>query len=193
MTFRRPPPFAAWQHRGARDGFEVAFLHADRDGYRVEGATTAVEDGAAWAVRYAIALSRDWRTRSARVVSRSAAGERELTLEASAAGGWRIDGASAPALVGCLDVDLESSALTNAFPVHRLNLAIGREAEAPAAYVRALDLEVERLEQRYVRRDDEAARQRFGYSAPRFDFACELVYDAYGLVLDYPGIAARAA
>jgi hypothetical protein len=101
-------------------------------------------------------------------------------------GRWRVNGAAAPALDGCLDLDLESSAMTNALPVHRLQLEVGEHAEAPAAYVRAVDLTVERLEQRYVRLDDDGGRQRYRYSAPRFRFECELVYDEHGLVLDYP-------
>jgi hypothetical protein len=96
-------------------------------------------------------------------------------------------------LDGCLDVDLESSSLTNAFPVHRLGLEVGELAEAPAAYVRALDLSVERLEQRYLRLDDDGERQRYVYTAPAFEFECELSYDEFGLILEYPGIAVRAA
>jgi hypothetical protein len=190
----RLPPYAAWRHRDARDGFEVAFLRRDGDGYAVHGTTTAVEDGAAWAVRYAIRLGPDWATRSARVVCRSAAGRREATLAATGPGRWLVDGAAAPAVDGCLDVDLESSALTNAFPVHRLALGEGQEADAPAAYVRALDLGVERLEQRYVRLpDDGSDGPRYAYRAPAFGFECLLQYDACGLVLDYPGIAVRVA
>jgi hypothetical protein len=52
---------------------------------------------------------------------------------------------------------------------------------------------VERLEQHYVRLADDGGRQRYRYTAPRFDFECELLYDESGLVLDYPGIAVRAA
>jgi hypothetical protein len=89
-------------------------------------------------------------------------------------------------------VDLESSSLTNAFPVRRLGLPPGGRAEAPAAYVRALDLHVDRLEQRYVRIDDGTGLERYDYASPAFDFRCELVYDQAGLVIDYPGIAARA-
>lgn len=132
------PAFAAWRHRHAGAGFDVVFLHPDGSGRRIEGATTAVEDGEAWLVRYRITLDSDWTTRSARVVGQSAAGVREATLEADGAGRWRINGAAAPVLDGCLDVDLESSALTNAFPVHRLGLEIGEQAQAPAAYVRAV-------------------------------------------------------
>jgi hypothetical protein len=193
MPFRAPPAFAAWQHRDARAGFEVVFLRMDGGGYRVEGATTAVEDGEAWVVQYSIGLDFGWTTRSARVVGRSPRGASEVSLDGDGAGRWQINDAAAPEFDGCLDVDLESSALTNAFPVQRLGLEVGQRAEAPAVYVRAADLNLERLEQRYVRLDDDQHRQRYVYSAPRFAFECELLYDAYGLVLDYPGIAVRAA
>ena len=46
---------------------------------------------------------------------------------------------------------------------------------------------VERLEQRYLRLDDDGERRRYHYTSPRFGFECELGYDASGLVLDYPG------
>lgn len=192
MPFRELPASAAWQHQEARDGFEVVFLHDD-DGYRLDGDTAAIEDGEAWAVQYVINLTPSWLTRSAWLSGRSAPGAHELTLEADGGGSWRINGVPAPHLDGCLDVDLESSSLTNALPVHRLGLEIGQEADAPAAYVRAVDLSVERLEQRYVRLQDAGNGQRYRYTAPRFGFECELSYDEAGLVLDYPGIATRAA
>ncbi|HEY3943591.1 MAG TPA: putative glycolipid-binding domain-containing protein [Solirubrobacteraceae bacterium] len=192
MSFRDPPRSAAWRHRDARDGFEVVFVHPQHDGYRFEGGTAAVEDGAAWVVDYALILSAGWLSRRAEVSGRSASGTQKLRLEADGAGRWRTNGAVAPHLDGCLDVDLESSALTNAIPVQRLGLEIGQEADAPAAYVRALDLSVERLDQRYVRLDDDDGRQRYHYAAPGFGFECQLLYDEFGLVLDYPGIALRA-
>jgi uncharacterized protein len=184
---------AAWQHRDARVGFEVVFLHWDGAGCRAEGTTTAVEDGEAWSVQYCIRLDSEWRARSARVVGWSAGGMREVGLEGDGGGRWWIDGRTAPELGGCLDVDLESSAMTNAFPVRRLRLGTGERAEAPAVYVRAADLAIERLEQRYARLADGEHGQRYAYAAPRFAFECELSYDVHRLVLDYPGIAVRAA
>jgi uncharacterized protein len=193
MAFSDLPRFAAWHHRDAREGFEAVFLRSSGDGFRLEGHTVAVEDEEAWAVEYAISVDAGWVTRGATVIGRSAAGRREVAIESDGAGRWRIDGERAAHLDGCLDVDLESSSATNALPVHRLDLAVGERAEAPAAYVRALDLSVERLEQRYLRLDDEVLRQRYDYSAPRFEFRAQLVYDESGLVIDYPGIAVRAA
>ena len=192
MPFVAPPAAAAWQHRDARSGFEVAFFQLRDDGCRIEGSTAAVEDGAAWIVEYEILLDAAWTTRSARVSGRSASGSRLVALDADGAGSWRVNGMPAPHLEGCLDVDLESSAVTNALPVHRMGLGIGRRAAAPAAYVRALQLTVERLEQTYARLPDDGPHQRYDYAAPVFDFACQLAYDESGLLLDYPGIAVRA-
>jgi hypothetical protein len=191
MAFRRLPPSAAWRHRDARDGFEVVFPRSDAGGQHLEGVTTATENGHAWAVHYAINVDSAWRTRSAVVVGWSARGRRELRLETDGHGAWRVDGTPAPELAGCLDVDMESSVVTNTLPVHRLGLEVGEGADAPAAFVRALDLAVERLEQRYLRTADEAGRSVYAYAAPRFDYTGRLEYDVHGLLLDYPGIAER--
>jgi hypothetical protein len=129
----------------------------------------------------------------ARVSSRTAAGQTEVLLESDGDGHWIVDGKVSTEIEGCFDVDLESSALTNALPIHRLHLQIGERAEAPAAYVRASALSVVRLEQSYVRAHDALDRLQFDYEAPAFDFRCRLEYDDRGLVLNYPGIASRSA
>jgi hypothetical protein len=185
------PPSAAWRHVGARNGFEALFARAGVGGYRFEGSTSAVEDGEAWVVEYGIAVDTDWVTRSAHIVGRSVRGRRDLRLERDDAGEWRVNGALDSRLRGCVEIDLEASVATNALPVRRLGLQVGQVAEPPAVYVRALDLSVERLEQRYLRLDDEHALQRYEYGAPRFDYVGQLVYDARGLLLDYPGLAER--
>jgi len=185
------PTTAAWRHLDARVGFEVLFLRSEADGYHFEGHSTAVEDGEAWAVSYTITLDTSWSTRSAHIVGRSELGAREVRLEMDGTGAWRVDGFLAPQLAGCMDVDLEASAFTNAFPVHRLGLGVGESADAPAAYVRAVGLGVERLEQRYTRLEDEAGHSRYDYESPSVDFRAVLVYDEHGLVLEYPGLAVR--
>lgn len=180
----------AWQHRGARDGFEVAFVRQIADGYAFRGCTTAVEDGHAWVVRYAITLGRDWLTKSASITTRTATREQEMALVADGKGSWSVDGVGSLQLAGCLDVDLEASLLTNAFPVHRLRLSVGQDAQAPAVYVR-VDGAVERLEQRYRRGCDHDHGERYDYSAPAFHVRCQLDYDDRGFVLDYPGLGTR--
>jgi hypothetical protein len=187
------PPAAAWRLIDAHVGFEVLFPRGERDELRMEGQSTGVEEGEAWAVRYAIGLDAGWATRSAHVTGLSEAGAHEVRIEGDGKGDWRVDGRPAPELSGCLDVDLEGSACTNAFPVRRLALEVGQRAEAPAVYVRAPDLRVERLEQQYERLADDGERTRYDYASPAFGFTCVLVYDRHGLALDYPGIAVRVA
>lgn len=191
MTFTGLPSAAAWRHQHARDGFEVAFFSPVPDGCVIRGSTVAVEADELLAVRYRIDVTPDWLTRRVEAASLSRDGEMTVVLEHDGAGNWQVDGVSAPHLFGCLDVDFESSALTNALPVRRLGLAVSAQADAPAAYVRAVDLAVERLDQEYLRLSD-AEGERYLYRAPAFEFTCELAYDGAGLVTSYPGIAVRA-
>jgi uncharacterized protein len=193
VTFQPPPPTAAWRHEEARSGFEVVWFQRLPTGWGVDGHAAAVEGGQTWAVEYAIELDAQWRTRWARIGGRAGTGAREVELEADGEGHWLVDGTPAPHLDGCLDVDLEASAMTNAFPVHRLGLAVGADASAPAVYVRALDLAVERLEQDYTRVPTDTPGHAYDYAAPAFTFSARLTYDPSGLVLTYPGLATRAA
>jgi hypothetical protein len=186
------PLIAAFRHRDAREGFEVVSVTVGRTDVRAHGQTAAVEDGQAWSVRYVITLDEAWHTRHAQVWGLSAMGERDVIVEIDGAGRWRVNGHLRPDLDGCLDVDLESSAWTNMIPVRRMGLGVGEAAEAPAVYLRAVDLTVERLEQTYRRLPSDDGLQRYDYRAPAFDFESRLVYDEAGLLLDYPGIASRA-
>jgi uncharacterized protein len=192
MEFNPLPSSAAWRHVDAREGFEALFVTSDGGSRRLAGHTAAVEEGEAWVVRYEIEVDDHWATRTARVWGWSGSGERTVEVEADGAGAWSINGSALPELDGCFDLDLESSACTNTLPVHRLGLEIGDRADAPAVYVRALGLEVERLDQSYQRVADDGARQCYDYRSPTFDFEAYLVYDESGLVLEYPGIAARS-
>ena len=190
----RPPATASWRHNGLRSGFEAAYFTNEVNGLLIEGTTVGLQDGATWVVSYEVHVDLAWRTRVARITIRTSSGSIDRHLEADAVGHWLIDGEEADHLTGCLDVDLESSAMTNALPVHRLALARGERASAPAAYVRLPDASIERLEQRYTRIEGQPdGRDCYEYHAPVFDFRCVLVYDEAGLVLDYPGIAVRTS
>ena len=192
MTFAELPSWAAWIHRGARSGLEIARIACRPDGLVVEGVTVATEDGESWQVDYRLVLDLEGRSRSATVTSQSSGLDAGVELTCDERGRWWANGHHVAQVDGCADVDLGSSALTNAFPVRRLGLRTGDTADAPAVYVRAPDLVVERLDQRYRRLLDEGHTARYEYMAPRFDFACTIRYDETGLVLDYPGIAVRA-
>jgi uncharacterized protein len=189
MSWTALPATAAWTHSGAQTGFEVAWFDSGEGGAVLTGCTAATDERGAWAVEYEIRVDGAWRTRAARVRGRSAGGIRTVELTTDGEGRWAVDGAPAPHLDGCFDIDLESSAVTNTLPVHRLALRPGERGASPAAWVRAADLAVERLAQDYLF----VGNRNFDYAAPSEDFTARLVYDDSGLVLEYPGIAARSA
>lgn len=191
MSLDPLPTAGAWRHVGLRDGFEVAFFESNDKGYEIRGHTTAVEEDQPWVVQYLITLDRDFLTQTARISGWSTTSRSTLRIECDSAGKWSVNGTRRSDLDGCLDLDLESSAVTNTIPVHRLNLPVGTAADVPAAYVRAHDLKVERLEQRYERTRENDGLE-YDYEAPQFSFQCRLSYDSSGLIVMYPGIAVRA-
>ncbi len=129
----------------------MVLITLEDSGFRFDGHSAAVEGGEAWVVRYAISLDEHWITKSAHIWGWSTSGVHEVRLDSNGSGQWQIDGSPAPEYDGCFDIDLESSSCTNTIPVHRLRLAVGQSADAPATFVRAIDLGIERLEQRYLR------------------------------------------
>ncbi|MFC6159893.1 putative glycolipid-binding domain-containing protein [Kribbella jiaozuonensis] len=186
MQLKSMPRAASWTHVDVRVGFEVLFV----DGHRLRGRTSAREGESTWYVGYEIDVDDEWQTRTVRATNSTATGEREVVLERSTSG-WIVGGVARPDLDGCDDVDFESSAVTNTLPIHRQPFVLGETFEVPAAFVQADDLSVIRLEQRYTLLRSDEDRHVFHYESSTFDFVCELVYDASGLVLDYPGIAVR--
>jgi uncharacterized protein len=181
------PAVAAWRLLEAHEGFEVAHFTSGPDRLRISGTSVGVEAARAWSFRYDVEIAADWH--ASRGTIRSADGGR-LTLEADGPGRWLVDGIHDSALDGCLDIDLEGSALTNTAAVHRLGLDVDDDAPAPAVYVRTNTLAVERLDQTY-RRVAAADGYAFEYVSPGFDYRASLTFGTDGLVEDYPGIARR--
>jgi hypothetical protein len=191
VRLKAPPAGASWNHVGARAGFEVAFFHEVSAGHRLAGHTTALESSALWSVGYDVTVDHSWRTVTVHASNLTAVGEQRLTLVRDAVGSWAVNGESRPEFAGCFDVDFESSAATNTLPLHRHEFVEGVSVDVPAVFVRADDLRVERLEQRYTLIEAVPERLLFHYESPTFEFACDLRYDRAGLVVEYPGIATR--
>ena len=178
------PRFAAWRFVDAVEGFEVVYTGRGE----LRGHTSAVENGKPYAVHYSIRFDEGWRTRQVLLSTDTVAGVLEVKLASDGAGSWAVNDQARPDLDGLVDIDLEASACTNTFPVHRLPLAVGETVRAPAVYVQALDLTVRRLDQTYRRLDAD----RFHYTSEG-GFEAVLRYDDSGLIVDYPGIAVRFA
>lgn len=178
------PRFAAWRFVDAVEGFEVVYTAPGE----LRGHTSAVANGKPYAVLYRIRFDEEWRTREVLVSADTVAGALEVKLASDGAGSWTVNDQPRPDLDGLVDIDLEASACTNTFPVHRLHLAAGETVRTPAVYVQALDLIVRRLDQTYRRLDAD----RFHYTSEG-GFEAVLRCDDNGLIVDYPGIAVRFA
>jgi hypothetical protein len=186
------PPVASWRHGNSRVGFEACSFLPSGGGWAMSGSTTAVEANEVWWVAYEIKVDASWATRDAVITAKCGTRPlRTIVIEGDGEGHWRIDGFANPQFDGCLDVDLESSAMTNALPIRRLSPAVGGSVTAAAVYVRVEGLTVERLEQRYLRVIDGDTGPAFDYEAPAFEFSARIDYDPSGLVVRYPGVADR--
>ena len=127
-AFDAPPRFAAWEHREARQRLRGRVPARGRRGLPDRGPHRRGRG------RRGVGRPLPPSTLDARLgdPQRAGVGPRGRRAGASCASRLTAPGAgrstaSRPRhLDGCLDVDLESSSLTNAFPVHRLGLEIGR-------------------------------------------------------------------
>lgn len=122
MRLSTPPSGASWNHIGASDGFEIAFFADLSAGHRLTGHTTAQASSDLWSVGYDVTVDLSWRTTAVHAFNLTATGRSELTLTRDDAGNWTANGEPRPELDGCIDVDFESSAVTNTLPLHRLDL-----------------------------------------------------------------------
>ena len=184
---------ATWAHRDARQGHESATVRPHGAGHLLTGRTRAVEDGVAWTVTYRIDVDDRWRTVRAEVSEVVDGHEHHCVVESDGAGRWTVDDVHAPQVDGCIDIDLESSALTNTIFLHRVQPSTMGLHDAPAAFLRCAPLRLERIEQTY-RRTTRAARPgeiTFAYTCPAFDTDIVLRFDSHGLVTEYPGLAVR--
>ena len=182
---------AGWQHVEGRRGFEVARLQPDGNGgLRVDGHSTGEDEGLAWGMHYVLHVDGAWATRSLEATGFSEEGPWSLSLEADGAGSWRRDGAPAPELDGCLDVDMVCTVFTNTLAVRRLRLDVEGSGALDAVWIGTpAGRELERNPQRYTR----LGIRTYRFEVVGGDFRSELEIDEFGLVVQYPGLAQRVA
>ncbi len=143
---------------------------------------------------YRLVVDEDGGVERLSVTSATAERERHLTMNRTEDGFWLLDtgtGGSRAQFGSALDVDLAHSALFNSLPIRRLGLH--REAgehTVPIVFVTQPDLEVRLVEQDYRTVSTVAGDTAvigFGWG----DFTADLVVDADGVVVSYPGVADR--
>jgi hypothetical protein len=164
-------------------------------GMRANGAvvSSAAADAPAYSANYALAAAETGVVSRVSVRVVSASGERQVLLNRSEEGIWLVDhgkGAERTDFEGALDVDVSACVLFNAIPVRRL--ALHRQAdehELPVVYVELPDLQVRLVRQTYRGRPTSGGPAIVQFRQDEFN--ADLIVDADGLVLDYPGLAYR--
>ena len=162
-------------------GIEHLVLRRDGEAIVAEGAIVGDRFGAFYAIR----CDTNWRVRHAVV---QVAGHGRIELRADGAGHWQDgEGASIPALAGCIDIDLTASCFTNTLPIRRLGDALAARQAIEVAYVWIPELSMETARQAYTRLGANLVR----FESIGSDFRADLQVDGEGLVVRYPGLFRR--
>ena len=169
-------------------GLEHLSLEVGDTGIRATGLVLRMLDGRHLRCRYELEADPAWlfKSLSFAVADSSSGDNTRLALARDPAGSWTVNGAAAPELDGCIDVDIQVTPFTNSLPIRRLGLDGGQSADIRVAYVPVPELDVRPAEQRYTcLRVRGPTGGRYRYDGLFRDFTAELPVDEDGLVLDY--------
>lgn len=183
MSHREDRATVQWR-RLDLPGHEVAQLSREADGWRLSGVAAVAESGRPCRLEYDITSDAKWHTERCLVHGYVGLIAIKLDLVRSPSSAWTVNGAPVGSLDGCEDVDLGFSPATNLLPIRRLRLDVGATASVRAAWVRFPEMTTELLEQVYTR----VAADRYLYESAGGTFKRELIVDATGFVVEYPGV-----
>ncbi len=133
-------------------------------------------------LEYHIVCDAAWRTLHGRVNGWIGPDPVKVELYTDTARRWTVNGRPAPAVAGCVDLDLAFTPATNTIPIRRLALNQGERAEVRSAWLRFPELTLEPLIQTYAR----TGEFTYHYESTGGDFTTDLEVGAAGFVLRYP-------
>jgi uncharacterized protein len=165
-------------------GHESALLFLQTDSWHLHGTAIFSHNQLSCRLDYRIVCDSRWYTRSAKVAGWVGKSLIEMDLAVSPEQRWLLNGKDSPEGAGCIDLDLNFSPSTNLLPIRRLNLAVGEEMEARAAWLRFPSFRLEPLVQLYRRIDETSYR----YESAGGRFVTELRVNSEGFVTRYPNI-----
>ena len=161
-----------------------------KDAVVADGLVLLYRDGRALRCHYRLTADAKWRSRALDLVVQDggpAPRETALALSGDGKGRWRVDGARAPDLDGCLDLDIQVTPFTNSLPIRRLDLAAGEIADLRVVYLPVPDLTPVPAEQSYAcLRPLGLSGGLYRYESAASGFSADLPVDSGGFVVDYP-------
>jgi hypothetical protein len=179
----------AWRRVLDNKSFEICRFIGSRSGFQLHGTVLAVDESQPIEISYQIFCDSDWTTREVKVQQRNGLVESNLELSANGRIWTRADRDELSELAGCIDVDIELTPATNALPINRLNLAVGKSAEIRVAWIRLPALAVVAARQRY----DRLSENTYRYTSVNSGFQADIEIDKYGLPVRYGNIWERVA
>jgi hypothetical protein len=182
----------AWVDRDETQGPSVLYPGAGDGLLRARGRAVGTVPQPYW-LTYQLETGPGYVTRRLRVNLETATEVRELDLQRGTDGRWTANGETVAGVDGALDCDLGLCPITNTMPVlrHGLHQNSG-EQDFLMAWVAVPELAVRPSRQTYTHLGPvEGGGAAIRYAAG--DYRSDVVFDADGFVIDYPGMARRLA
>lgn len=150
------------------------------------------EAGEPFELHYTLALDPNWQAHRVTLMLTHSGEKKSLELRLGPDAKWRLGiGRALPELEGCPDVDISATPFTNTLPIRRLRLPVGASREIAVAYLAVPSLRIARRHQRYTHLESTSGADRYLFESLPGGFRAELLVDADGLVVEYPGLFAR--
>ena len=165
-------------------GHETCRLFSQNSLWHVEGTAVFIHEKQPVRLNYQIICDTAWQTLSAEVEGWLGNSDIRIEIKTDPTHHWWLNGIEQPAVMSCIDLDLNFSPSTNLLPIRRLSLAVGEAADITAAWLRFPDFKLEPLPQRYSRLEETIYR----YESAGGQFVADLNVNRSGFVLDYPGL-----
>jgi hypothetical protein len=194
-TVFRVTTMLTWQ-AGDGHGFEgTRLLLGTGSAFRALGRLVRADPDGDFTASYRLVVAEDGTVERLSLTSATAQRERHLTINRTEDGFWLLDtgaGGMRTDFEGAQDVDLAYSALFNSLPIRRLGMYRDPgEYDIPMVFVSLPELEVKLVHQHYRTITPGSADTPAVVGFRWDDFAADLVVDADGVVISYPGIAER--
>jgi len=174
------------------EGLEHFTLTQTKEGFAADGVIVSPSFGPMFTgdlsgCSYAIDCDTRWRVRRLQL---HVTGGATLLLRGDGEGRWSgVNGDPCPELDGCIDVDISGTPFTNTLPIRRLGAHLQQRQEIRVAYIVLPQVSVAPSNQAYTA----LGAGRYLFESLSDPFQAEIVTDADGLVVDYPGLFRRLA
>jgi len=166
-------------------GHDAAFLFSTDNGFELRGTAAFRSAPGRARIAYRVELDQGWSARAGSVTGEigTALIAHDIRRDDE---GWRLDGAAVDGLTHLHDLDFGFTPATNMPALRRAGLAIGQQAELPAAW---FDVETPQprlieLPQHYERRSETA----YFYRSPSAAYEAVLDMAPSGFTRLYPGL-----